>query len=66
MARERLSRIEARKELGDMRENITLECVQCGNKNYRTSREIKKTKKLEIKKFCKFCHSHQMHKEKKK
>ncbi len=49
-----------------MRENITLECKKCGNKNYRTNREIKQTAKLEIKKYCKFCRSHQVHKEKKK
>ncbi len=49
-----------------MREYISLECVQCGNRNYRTSREMKQTEKLLIKKFCKHCRSHQNHKEKKK
>ena len=49
-----------------MREDISLECVQCGNRNYRTNREMKKTNKLEIKKYCKFCRSHTVHKEKKK
>jgi len=49
-----------------MRENVTLECTKCGNKNYRTSREIKKTPKLDLKKYCKYCRSHEKHKEKKK
>ena len=49
-----------------MREYISLECEKCGNRNYRTSREMKKTQKLSIKKFCKHCRSHQVHKEKKK
>jgi len=49
-----------------MRENITLECTDCGNKNYRTNREMKNTNKLQIKKFCKFCRKHQVHNEKKK
>ena len=49
-----------------MRENISLECTECGNRNYRTSREMKTTSKLEIKKYCKHCRKHIIHKEKKK
>ena len=49
-----------------MRENLTLECKKCGNKNYRTSREMKTTQKLSLKKYCKHCRSHELHKEKKK
>ncbi|MHC4942969.1 MAG: 50S ribosomal protein L33 [Planctomycetota bacterium] len=49
-----------------MRENISLECTQCGNRNYRTSREMKNTPKLSIKKYCKHCRTHVIHKEKKK
>ena len=49
-----------------MRENISLECTECGNRNYRTSREMKNTDKLQIKKYCRYCRSHQVHKEKKK
>ena len=49
-----------------MRENVSLECIQCGNRNYRTNREMKNTPKLNLKKYCKQCRSHTEHKEKKK
>lgn len=49
-----------------MREYVTLACTKCGNHNYRTSRETKNTKKLEIKKYCKFDRCHTVHKEQRK
>ena len=49
-----------------MREYLTLECAECGCRNYRTQRETKAGKKLELKKFCKVCRAHTAHKERKK
>jgi len=49
-----------------MRQYITLECAECKNQNYRTSREVRSGEKLEISKFCRFCHKHTAHKERKK
>ena len=49
-----------------MREYVSLECKECGNRNYRTSREMRGGKKLELKKYCRFCHTHTPHKERKK
>ncbi|MDD5566260.1 MAG: 50S ribosomal protein L33 [Candidatus Omnitrophica bacterium] len=47
-----------------MREKITLECTACKNKNYTATRNKKtKQEKLELKKFCRFCHTHTLHKE---
>ena len=47
-----------------MREIILLGCSECKNRNYSTKRNKKtQTNKLEIKKFCKFCGKHTVHKE---
>ncbi|MBI2193216.1 MAG: 50S ribosomal protein L33 [Planctomycetes bacterium] len=49
-----------------MRENITLECTECRNRNYRTSKETKGSDRLELKKYCRFCRKHVLHKERKR
>ena len=49
-----------------MREYLSLECKVCHNRNYRTSREMRRGKKLELKKHCRYCRSHTVHAEKKK
>jgi large subunit ribosomal protein L33 len=47
-----------------MRENITLACSQCKQRNYRTSKNKKTTTdKLEFRKYCPFCRTHTPHKE---
>ncbi|HNX81204.1 MAG TPA: 50S ribosomal protein L33 [Candidatus Omnitrophota bacterium] len=47
-----------------MREIITLECTVCKNRNYTTTKNKKQNQeKLELSKFCKFCHKHAPHKE---
>ncbi|MDP2938249.1 MAG: 50S ribosomal protein L33 [Candidatus Omnitrophota bacterium] len=47
-----------------MREIITLECTVCKNRNYTTKKNKKQHQdKLELKKFCKFCYKHTLHKE---
>jgi large subunit ribosomal protein L33 len=47
-----------------MRDIITLACTQCKQRNYNTTKNKKKTtNKLELKKYCRFCHSHTLHKE---
>ncbi len=47
-----------------MRENITLACTECKQRNYQTSKN-KKTNpdRLEFNKFCKLCKKHTVHKE---
>jgi large subunit ribosomal protein L33 len=45
---------------------ITLECSQCHQRNYATTKNIKTTKdRLELKKYCPRCKKHTVHKESK-
>lgn len=47
-----------------MREIITLECTECKNRNYTTTKNKKQhPQRLETKKFCKFCRKASLHKE---
>jgi large subunit ribosomal protein L33 len=47
-----------------MRDIITLACTECDRRNYSTTRNKKKQQnKLEIKKFCRHCRKHVLHKE---
>ncbi|HAI51870.1 MAG: 50S ribosomal protein L33 [Limnochordia bacterium] len=47
-----------------MRVGITLECTQCKNRNYRSTKNKKSDPdRIELKKFCKFCRTHTVHKE---
>jgi large subunit ribosomal protein L33 len=47
-----------------MSDIITLACMDCKRRNYTTTKN-KKTipERLELKKFCKFCRKHTIHKE---
>jgi len=47
-----------------MQEIISMECTECKRRNYTTSKNKKtKTARLELKKHCKWCHKHTLHKE---
>jgi len=48
-----------------MREAIILECTDCKERNYMTTLDTRGGKKLEIKKYCKKCRKHQVHKSRK-
>ncbi|EST90153.1 50S ribosomal protein L33 [Vagococcus lutrae] len=42
----------------------SLACSVCGSRNYsKTINDGQRTERLEIKKFCKYCKKHTMHKE---
>jgi len=46
------------------RDKLTLACEDCKQRNYQTYKNKKNnTERLEIKKFCPFCHKHTVHKE---
>jgi large subunit ribosomal protein L33 len=46
---------------------LRLKCDECKKKNYYTTKNMKKVeRKLEYKKFCKWCNKHTLHKEVKK
>ena len=47
-----------------MREMITLQCTDCKNRNYATTKNKKKhSERLELRKFCNTCQKHTGHKE---
>lgn len=47
-----------------MRDKVVLECTECKNRNYNTMKNKKvTTNRIELKKHCKFCKSHTLHKE---
>ncbi len=47
-----------------MRENITLACTECKQRNYETSKNKKtNSERIELNKYCKFCRKHTVHKE---
>ncbi len=47
-----------------MRTKITLACTTCKQRNYNTTKEKKNNPdRLELKKYCKFCNEHIVHKE---
>jgi len=47
-----------------MRVSITLACTNCKQRNYITAKNKKKhTEKIELKKYCKFCNAHTVHRE---
>ncbi|NPA53799.1 MAG: 50S ribosomal protein L33 [Aquificae bacterium] len=46
------------------REIITLACTECKRKNYTTTKNKRKhQERLELKKYCKFCRKHTLHRE---
>ncbi|MFQ5561923.1 MAG: 50S ribosomal protein L33 [Nitrospinota bacterium] len=47
-----------------MREIIQLGCGECKNRNYsKTKNKKKTTERLELKKYCRFCRHHTLHRE---
>ena len=47
-----------------MRVKVTLACTECKQRNYDTMKEKESPKeKLELKKYCKFCRKHTLHRE---
>ncbi|MDF2590472.1 MAG: rpmG [Anaerocolumna sp.] len=47
-----------------MRKKVTLACAQCNSRNYTTMKNnATNVERLEVKKFCKTCNLHIVHKE---
>ncbi|MDR1615779.1 MAG: 50S ribosomal protein L33 [Syntrophomonadaceae bacterium] len=47
-----------------MRVGITLACSGCKQRNYTYTKDKKKsTEKMEVRKYCRFCNTHTVHKE---
>ncbi|HHT27069.1 MAG TPA: 50S ribosomal protein L33 [Firmicutes bacterium] len=47
-----------------MRVGITMECTQCKNRNYRTTKSRRNNPdRIELKKYCPTCRTHTSHRE---
>jgi len=47
-----------------MREQVILQCIECKQRNYMTTRDKRKNpERYELKKYCKFERKHTVHKE---
>jgi large subunit ribosomal protein L33 len=47
-----------------MRVIVTLECTECKRRNYTTTKNRQNTReRLELKKYCRFCRKHTLHRE---
>jgi len=42
---------------------ITLACTECKQRNYNTTKNKKNPDRLEMKKYCRFCKKHTVHRE---
>jgi large subunit ribosomal protein L33 len=49
-----------------MRQYVTMQCTECGDENYRTSVETRGGKRLELKKHCRRCRRHTLHRQKRR
>ncbi len=49
---------------GEVVIHVTLACSECGRRNYHTKRNKRNTpEKLQLKKYCRYCQRHTLHKE---
>ena len=67
-AKDFLHKTEGGKQLiiggADMRVKIVLACTECKQRNYNTKKNKKNDPdRLEMKKYCRFCRKHTVHKE---
>ncbi|CCQ93468.1 50S ribosomal protein L33 [[Clostridium] ultunense Esp] len=47
-----------------MRDRITLACTDCKQRNYTSTKNKKNnSERIELRKYCKFCKTHTVHKE---
>jgi len=52
------------REVLRLRVKVTLACTECKQRNYNTMKNKKNNPdRLELKKYCRFCKTHTMHKE---
>ncbi|WP_090796892.1 50S ribosomal protein L33 [Pelagirhabdus alkalitolerans] len=46
-----------------MKKKVTLACTECLSRNYQTDKQSSQTDRMELKKFCKRCNAHTVHRE---
>lgn len=42
---------------------VALACTKCGSRNYMVAEHPNRTERLEVRKFCRYCGTHTLHKE---
>nr|WP_238482641.1 50S ribosomal protein L33 [Lederbergia galactosidilytica] len=53
-----------RERVRKVKNKVALACADCGSRNYSTNKNTQATtERLELKKFCKNCQAHTIHKE---
>ena len=45
------------------REQVTLECEDCSHRNYKVTKSSQTTQRVELRKYCKHCSKHTLHRE---
>lgn len=54
----------SRQEVVTVRVGVTLACTECKRRNYTTTKNKKNDPgRIELKKYCRFCQTHTLHKE---
>lgn len=54
----------ATREVEHMRVVVTMACTNCKQRNYTTSKNKRThSERIELKKYCKFCNEHHVHRE---
>jgi len=53
--------VKEARETGDKRVPVSLACSECKTRNYKTTKQLDQT--VELKKFCKQCKKHTLHRE---
>ncbi|MET3684049.1 large subunit ribosomal protein L33 [Alkalibacillus flavidus] len=46
-----------------MRKKVALACTHCHSRNYTTEKKQQASERIEIKKYCKRCEQHTLHRE---
>lgn len=49
--------------IAQMQKKLTLACTSCQSRNYQSNKNVKNPERLEVKKFCKRCNAHTVHRE---
>lgn len=45
------------------KKKVALACSECGSRNYSIAENVNRVERLEVKKFCKYCGKHTIHRE---
>ena len=45
------------------KKKVALACSECGSRNYSIAENVNRVERLEVKKFCKYCNKHTLHRE---